>query len=55
MQTPGGDENDIASVPCAVDFQLEWNKHDRLFLGNFYMKSREIHSSGVVVISRTGD
>ena len=57
MQTPGGEgtEDPILSGRCDVDFQLEWDKQDQLFLGAFYMQSGEIHCSGSVVVSRTGD
>eukprot|EP01084_Bolivina_argentea_P011650 21778_1 len=52
MDTPGGDDGiDEPSHP-PVDFQLRWNKQDKLFVGNFYVETEDVKSSGVVVIQK---
>ena len=52
MITPGGDDY---KVQYPIDFQLKWNKQDKLFMGNFYIESPHVQTSGIVVISRDID
>ena len=50
METPGGDD---PKVHYPIDFQLKWDKHGKLFAGNFYIQTADGDDkpiSGLVVL-----
>ena len=55
MDTPGRDESNTKRIHCPVNFQLKWEKKQKLFVGNFYLIMEGFQSDGFVVLSRCSD